>query len=188
MPTQTPRLTALCTLLTLSLTACASRNLYELPAPPPEAERTEVSLVPGEDARNREREYIQARAAILRLYQLLSAKRYKESLELMSQETRDMLAFVSPTNERDAASTLIEGRMQFRDGQQRSFDPVTTLLADDITSLTDTVEGVEEQETSRRKEIFAEQGEGKDPQRIVMIKEGGKWVLHRTSVDTKESR
>jgi len=76
--------------------------------------------------------------------------------------------------------------MQFRDGKQRRFDPVKTLLADDITSLADSIEGVEEQETSRRKEIFAKQGQGEPPQRIVMIKEGGKWVLHRTTVDKEE--
>jgi hypothetical protein len=162
---------------------CAD-TLYVLPDPPPEGERRSVSLIPGEDERLKEQDYIAARASALKLYQLLSTKRFEEAIGLMSQETRDFLVFVSP-GDKNALTTLEEGKMKFPDGTLVVADPVEVLLSADMSDLKDEVEGEEEQEGVRRKEIWA-QSEGKKPRKIVMIKEGGKWVLHRTSVKPED--
>ncbi len=161
------------------LSACAP-DLYVLPAPPSASERRSVSLIPGEEERKREQEYLKARASILKLYQLLSAKRFDESLNYMSQETRDFLAFVSP-RDKNPSVTLVESRLVLKDGTNIQIEPVSFLLAPDLSKLKDTVDGVQEQESARRKEVYAVQKDGK-ARRIVMILEGGKWVLHRTSI------
>lgn len=167
-------------LIVTTLTPSCAQDLYVLPAPPAPSERRSVSLIPGEEERKREQEYLQARASILKLYQLLSAKRFDEALNFMSQETRDFLAFVSP-RDKNPAVTLVEGRLVLKDGTNLQIEPVSFLLAADLSKLQDEVEGRQEQESARRKEIYAIQRDGK-ARRIVMILEGGKWVLHRTSI------
>lgn len=154
-------------------------NLYVLPDPPPEQDRRSVSLVPGEEDRLKEQHYVSARASVLKLYKLLSAKRFEESLLLMSQETRDFLAFVSP-KDKNPAMTLIQGQMVLKDGKSITMDPVAFLLATDLSKLQDAVDGMSEQESLRRKEIFAVQPDG-EAKKIVVILEGGRWVLHRIS-------
>ena len=67
-------------------------------------------------------------------------------------------------------------------GEARKIDPAQTLLAGDVSELEDALEGVSETETPRRKVLYAVQPEG-EPRKIVLIKEGGQWVLHRTSLD-----
>ena len=61
------------------------------------------------------------------------------------------------------------------------FDPLAVLLAPDVSTLSDSATGVEEHETTGRKEIFATLPSGQ-LQTIVMITERGKWVLHRTRI------
>lgn len=174
----------LCLLVCCTLSACNS--VYVLPDPPPADERRSISLIPGEDERLKERDYLQARATVLKAYQLLSSKRYKESLELMSQETRDFLAFASPNKSANSPAiiTLAEGKFVLNNGRTVTFEPAAWLLARDVSELKDSLPGKKEQETNRRKEIFAIQPKGK-PRKIIVIKEAGKWVIHRTTVVLK---
>lgn len=171
-----------------ALAACSSRSLYEIPPPPPEKERKTISLIPGEEERQAERDYLQARSAVIQLNSYLKSKRFEESLKLMSQETQAMLEFLSPSPKakQPALATLIEGKISIR-GQIRDIDPAAMLLASDLTQIKDAVDGKEEQETQRRKELFALQPDG-SIRKIVMIKEGGQWVLHRTSLDQLEEK
>lgn len=155
--------------------------LYELPDPPPASEQRSVSLVPGEEERLREEDYLLARASVLKLNQLIAAKRFQEALEWMSAETRDFIAAGSP--KKDPVEVLASGRYIRPDGQVATIDPAAFLLARDLSKLQDTAEGVSESETPRRKEIFAMEEAG--PRRIILIKEGDRWVLHRTSFPTK---
>ena len=173
----------LLSLAVLFSSSCASRSLYEIPPPPPESERKTISLIPGEEARQAERDYLQARSAVIQLNAYLRSKRYEESLSLMSQETQAMLEFLSPSPaaKKPALATLIEGKIKVR-GKIREVDPAAMLLAGDLTQIKDAVDGQEEQETQRRKELFAMQPDG-SIRKIVMIKEGGQWVLHRTKLD-----
>ena len=67
-------------LICLATLASACGSVYTLP--PPAAQSEPVSLIPGEDERAKERLYLEARAAILRLNQLLASKRYREALGL----------------------------------------------------------------------------------------------------------
>lgn len=183
-----PKITsiALFTLCLIGGFLAACDTVYVLPDPPPVQERRSVSLIPGEDERLRERDYLQARAAVLKAYQLLSSKRYKASLDLMSQETRDFLKFASPTKDAQSPEivTLSQGKFVLQNGRTISFDPPAWLLAKDVSKLKDTIKGQKEQETSRRKEIYAVQPDGKW-RKIVVIKEAGTWVIHRTSISLK---
>jgi hypothetical protein len=77
---------------------------------------------------------------------------------------------------------LASGRYIRPDGQVATIDPAAFLLARDLSKMQDSADGVEENETPRRKEIFAMEEAG--PRRIILIKEGDRWVLHRTSFPT----
>ncbi len=171
-------------LICLASLASACASVYTLP--PPAAQPETVSLIPGEDERAKERLYLEARAAILRLNQLLASKRYREALGQMSQETRDFLTFTSPDPKAQvpAEITLAQGKLMLKGGQEIVIEPGAFLLAADLSNLKDSVEGQAEQETPRRKEIFAVQPDGK-ARRIVMIREGAQWVLHRVSAEVR---
>ena len=156
---------------------CGCWNPYRLPDPPPPAERKDVSLIPGEEERAKERLYLEARASAIQLHSLLSQQRYVEASALMSSETKAFLAAGGDTSK--IADILASGKMKLPDGQVVEFEPVSMLLADDLSQLKDSVAGQEEQETDNRKELFALLPDNK-AQKIVMIREAGKWVLHRT--------
>ena len=158
--------------------ACHRVSLYELPPPPPESERKNVSLIPGEETRRDEARYLEVRAAVLQLNNLLSTRRFEEAVGLLSAETRD---FLRGAGKKPAAEVLADGELKLPDGTKRAFDPVAMLLAEDVSKLSDDIRGVEEQETQHRKEIFATLPSGKI-QKIVLITERGKWVLHRTRI------
>ena len=160
----------------LFATAC-SGAMYRLPAPPPPQKRGSVSLIPGEEQRKAEEHYLQARAAVIKLNTLLSTKRFAEASELMSLETRDWLLSMGAGAE--VPEILASGKLQLPDGKVVDFKPVPTLLAEDVSRLTNTIDGVEEHETDTRIEIFATLPSGMI-QKIVLIAEGGQWVLHRT--------
>lgn len=172
----------MCVLMCLSVVGAGCAGVYELPPPPAEDKRETISLIPGEEERVKEQNYLQARAAVLKTYQFLSAKRFKESLSLMSTGTQGLLKSTSPQKSatNPAVITLSEGKMVLPNGRTITFDPVDFLLATDISDMKDTLEGQKEQETARRKELFATQPDG-STRRIVVIKEGGRWVIHRTN-------
>ncbi len=156
-------------------------DIYNLPDPPPPSERRTVSLIPGEEERQAERDYLSARAAVVKLNGLLSQKRFREALEMVSAETRSFLTYGT---EDSPEEVLAAGKLKLANGELVSFKPVSMLLAEDISKLEDTFPGVEEQETSNRKEIYAILPSG-EATKIVLIQEGGQWVVHRTRLPSK---
>lgn len=160
----------------LFLISCAS--LYELPEPPPPNERKSAVQAEDTDSAASERAYLEARAAIIVLYNLLQQQRYGEAVEKISAETRDFLTHGTS----QSAQEILASRQLTIDNQVVEIDPVSMLLAEDVSQLVESVAGVEEQETSSRKEIFAVVPGGF--RRIVMIQESGQWVLHRTRPST----
>lgn len=163
----------------IALTMGCNATLYELPPPPPPAERDSVSLIPGEEERKKEELYLEARTRIIELYNLLNTKRYEEAARLMSLETRDFLQSLG--DGAPVAEVLAMKELKLPSGKVVPFDPVSILISKDVSQLRDEVAGVEEHETGRRKEIFATLPSGQ-LQKIVMIAEGGQWVLHRTRI------
>ena len=180
MLTLSPTSAAPILLLLMSVLSACPGPLYELPDPP--AVPREVSLYPGEEQRARERDYVAARGVVIRISGLLNSKRYEEALELMSAETKDMLEYLSPKRGEEGAAVhaLSEGTLMLG-GAPRQVDVVELLVGSDLSEIEDAVEGVEEQETLQRKEIFVIT-EDKEPRRLVVIKQGGDWVLHRTKI------
>ncbi len=156
------------------LPACT--NIYKLPEP--SAATQDVNLTPGADDRQGEQDYLAARQTVITLFGLLQQQRYPEAEEFMSQETQSFLRYGS---DKSVAEVLADGKLTLANGEVVDIEPVTTLLAEDVSRLTDSVPSIEEQETPARKEIFAILS-GDRVQRIVIIKETGRWVLHRTRI------
>jgi len=163
-------------MLPSAATACAS-SLYDLPQPPPPAEWTSSSLVPGEDDRASQRRYIDARATALQLYAALKAKRWDEAWEMLSSETQSALAYGSPNQ--DGLAALESGELRFPDGTSFRFEPADTLIIDDLKTFSDEQAGAVETETNLRKEIYAVSRSG-ESRKLVLIYETNRWKLHRT--------
>lgn len=155
--------------------ACAS-NPYQLPAPPPKDEWVDDAADPKADERRQEMIYLEARTALLGLYNLLSNQRFKEASSMVSAETRD---FITSGGNATFEEILASGRLPLPNGEVVEIDPVSTLTGPDLSKLVDSVDGIGENETDARKELFVPLQSG-GYQRIVMIREGGSWVLHRT--------
>ncbi|MEZ4462858.1 MAG: hypothetical protein R3E66_24650 [bacterium] len=152
-------------------------DVYRLPDPKP-GQTTNVNLTPGADDRQGEADYLQARQTIIKLFSLLQQQRYPEAEELLSKET---VAFVTYGTDKTFAEVLADGKLTQPNGEVVDLDPVFMLLASDDSRLVDAIPGIEEQETPARKEIFAVLPNDQF-QRIVIIKEAGRWVLHRTRI------
>lgn len=157
-----------------TLSACT--NIYVLPKPT--AATQDVNLTPGADDRQGEQDYLAARQTVITLFGLLQQQRYPEAQDLMSQETQ---AFLRHGSEKTTSEVLADGKLILASGEVVDIDPVSMLLAQDVSRLTDSVPGIQEQETPARKEVFAILS-GDRVQRIVIIKETGRWVLHRTRI------
>jgi hypothetical protein len=162
--------------LLVAIGACGGSQ-YRLPPPPPPAEQSDATAGPAEEQRN---PYLEARTALLELYESLSKERFEGAEQLLSQQTRDFLAYGSETG--DPSTVLSEGRLILPDGRSVAFDPVELLIGGRIESIADSVEGVEEHETRNRRELFVVDPDA-ETHKVVMIVEGGRWVLHRTSVN-----
>lgn len=160
------------------IASCAS-NIYELPPPPEDAEGSETSLAPRVEEEASQNENSAARSAVLEAFNLLSTQRYDEAVELMSQETR---AFLTHGTDASAAEVLARGELVLPSGRRVEFEPSTFFVASDVQTLEDDIDGVEQRETDRRREYFAVSADG-TPHRVVTIKQGDRWVLHKTSVD-----
>lgn len=156
-------------------------TLYELPPPKPKSEWRKVSLNPTKDAQSTAMLFNNAKAKLLTLYGNLNAQDFESATKLLSIETQDFLKFGS---ERSVSEVLSEKKIKLSNGKLVEFDPVSMLLAEDVSMLVDTVKGIPENETSKRKEIFAKQSDG-SYQRIVMIMQGNTWVLHRTRISDR---
>lgn len=161
--------------LFVSLAGCA--NIYTLPPPPADRDKS-VELTPGADQDNDTQAYLEARQSVIRLFGLLQQQRYPEAEDLLSAETREFVTFGS---EKSVSEVFGDRKLTLASGEVVDFDPVPTLLAEDVSRLVDAVPGIEEQETPSRKEVFAILSNDR-AQRIVMIKEAGQWVLHRTRI------
>jgi hypothetical protein len=158
----------------MALPACTS--IYVLPEPTESAQ--DVNLTPGSDDRQGEQDYLAARQTVITLFGLLQQQRYPEAEELLSRETQ---SFIRYGGGKSVSEVLADGKLTLANGEVVDIEPVTMLLGEDISRLTESVPGIEEQETPARKEVFAILS-GDRVQRIVIIKETGRWVLHRTRI------
>ncbi len=153
-------------------------GLYDLPDPKPKEQWKEVNLIPSEEEKSDERLYQAARMKILEIYGYLNDQNFEDASANFSAETQDFLTFGT---EYSVPEVLGNKKLKLSNGTLVTFKPVSILLAEDVTRLSDSVEGIPENETISRKEIFAKQSDGRY-KRIVMIRQGNKWVLHRTRI------
>ena len=167
--------TAAALLAVVGLTGCNS--LYALPDPPAAGDWSETSLVPGQDDRDEAGRYIEARTAVLKLYQALTDEEWDTAWELLSAETQNFLDYVSADG--NGKQALATGRLKFPGGEEVDFEPVALFLVKDMRKLEDDNGDVSQAETANRKELFAFSAED-DAKKIVVIYEAGEWKIHRT--------
>jgi hypothetical protein len=173
-----PRMSAtMVSMCSFSVMCCAcGPSLYHLPSPAVPEDVVVVDLEGGADERVSTRQYLEVRHHLLELYNFLSSQRYAEAAEYLSLETHEFLKRLVGV---DSIVEALSHETITLDGRTVAFDPVVELLAENLEVIKDEVDGIEEQETERRKEIFVSRSEG-PPLRLVFIREGSKWVLHRT--------
>ena len=131
-----------------------------------------MALDPAEEDRRAAERFAETRRVVLELYEAFEAEAWVAAVEILSNETRILLA--GGANE-GAADALATGQVVL-DGDAYRIDPVELFLLADPDGFEDTVEGEQENETSRRKEIFIVSGEVE--RRVVLIEEGGAWRVH----------
>lgn len=165
--TPTTLLAATCAAATLSCGA-----VYKLPEPPPASEQGPVALDPSEERQRSEARYIEARRTLVALYAALDGEEWDAAVELLSHETRLLLASGGSGSDVEA---LAAGAVTV-DGVRYAFDPVDLFLLADPEGFEDSLEDEEEAETGRRKEVFVVRGD--EHRRVVVIDEGGSWRLH----------
>lgn len=162
-------------LLVLPFVSVACGGVYELPPPPPVSDRGPVALDPSEEQRLDGERYLAARRAVVALYAALDSQDWETAAGLLSNETRLLLTGGGNGRPEDA---LAAGTVTV-DGTTYRFDPVTLFLLPDPTGFEDDIEGEEQHETARRKELFVVNVEGY--RSVVVIEEGGAWRLHLRS-------
>ena len=163
----------------MALTACGP-SLYDLPAPPAQAQWKSVSLDPAAEERQAQLRYLAARQAALSLYQALNEEDWETVWSMMSSETQNFLNFSAP--DKNGKGTLAAGRLVLPDGSAVEFDALDLLMIKDMSRLEDEHQGMSEAETEGRKELFAHSADGR-VNKIIFIYETGGWRLHRTSAD-----
>jgi hypothetical protein len=156
------------------IVGCAS-SPYELPPPTaatPAADEAE------DEQTDTERD-LAARAALLELYEYLNKGQFVDAEAYLSQQTREFLVHASDSS--SVSSVLANGQLTLADGRSVDIDPVEFLIAPKITRIADSLDGVESHQTARRRELFV-YGDDDGPRRVIMIREGDQWVLHKTSI------
>ncbi len=177
-PLASPRPLTAALALTLALVAGCGPGLYDLPVPPPPHSWVAVSLDPAQEDRNDEQRTLDARGAVLELYQALNEEDWGQAWDRLSTETQNFLAFGSAT--KDGRDALAQGRLIAPDGVAVEIDPVDLFVVRDMTRLDDDLNGTPDAtETANRKEFHAT-GEDGQIHKIVVIYEIGQWRIHRT--------
>ncbi|MFP4601004.1 MAG: hypothetical protein ACLFVJ_22340 [Persicimonas sp.] len=167
---------ALVGLAVLQMAGMACRSTpYQLPDPPPETEQQDTQ----QDSESQRNPDMEAREALLELSELLAEERFEEAEDRLSQQTRDFLAHGNDRG--DASDALSAGQMTLPDGRNYRFEPAELLVAGDIARIEDSRDGADDHETSRRRVLYVIDSDGQ-AHRVVMIREGDQWVLHKTSV------
>ena len=168
------------------ISACSSSN-YTLPPPGEQTAEatgtTDADKKPGkqEPKQSQTRAFLDVRKQARQLYKLLEQQRFREAEAFFSQQTRNFLTMGK--TDRTVASTLAEQTIQLPGGDNLEIGPPEQFfLGGDIETIRDSVDGQSDSETDERKVIYVKSA-GDGYERVVFIREGGKWVLHKTSGD-----
>jgi hypothetical protein len=168
---------ALALLGAVALGGC-ERGLYRLPDPPPPDEWRRHSLDPAEDLARSHRNFLAAQGSVLSFVEAMRDSRWADAYERLSNETRILLDDLSPDGRGE--TVLAHGRV-VREGVEHRVDPVDLFVIADLDALLDEQPGEAEQETYRRKELWARSASG-DVHRLVLIYEDDEWRLHKPTI------
>ena len=172
-------LLALISLSALVLSACGP-SLYSLPEPPPKEEwkETDDSVASPDEAAIKR--FLDAKRVAIRIYSAMIDEDWDRVVDNMSQETRAFLEEASPSS--DAKATLASKELQI-DGETIPFDPISDFFIADLADIVDTLDGQQEEETEKRKELFVI-GADNRARKVLFIYEEGTWRLHSPFVRT----
>lgn len=167
-------LSVVCLVVTWTLVAgCGGRDWY-LP-PPDGSAAVPVSRAQPMDAAEQAR-VIEARRTVLALQSAIVAQQWADAYALLSNETRMLLDSVSDGRGEEALAT---GRIRCGDTWCQ-VDPLQLFLLPDVQQIVDHVDGEEEHETARRRELFLIDRTG-NHRKVVVIREGDQWLVHLPS-------
>lgn len=167
------------TILVATVAGCAA-NVYELPPPPDETERSSVDLNPASSDEADAESFMEARRAILSLAGALGNEDWEDAYGLVSSETRILLDTYGDGRGEDL---LARGQLVGTDGNTYQFEPLSLFLLSEIASIEDSMDGVEEAESSRRKDVFLVAPDD-SYRRVVVIREGEQWLVHMRELPT----
>lgn len=135
----------------------------ELPEPPEPGEKRTVAGDPGAEDRRRQRNVLEARAAVIELYGHLENERFEEAAELLAPETQRHLTDGRPQR---AVEIL----------KSSSLDPTELLLGGRPSRL----EAVETEVDERV--VLENRADPGRPFRITVVERGGEWtILHAST-------
>jgi hypothetical protein len=161
--------------------AGCGRALYSLPDPPPREDWQNLNASDIDDRQGSVERFIAAKRVGVELYAALTAERWDEALEMMSQETRNFLEDAS--NGKGAAGALAAGELALG-GQVTRFRPAADLFIADLVGLKDTLPNAPmESETKLRKELYAVNARGQ-ARKVLFIYEADAWRFHSPFVGT----
>lgn len=167
----------------LFLGGCGS-SLYHLPPPTTAEDRNAAADQAAKPAPSAEELDKQARASLLALYALVQKAQFEDAERYLSQETREFLSAASDVN--DPSAALAGGEFKLRDGRSVQVDAVKLLFGGNIVSVQDALKEPDTGETANRRVLHSLDPQG-ESHRIIMIFEGGQWVLHMTSIDAEQA-
>jgi len=159
--------------LSLWLAACGP-SLYDLPVAPPKDEWVDSQDAVEEDEEVLVRRFLDSKRAAITVYGALQSKDWDKALDQMSQETQNFLESSAPDG---VAATALETGTLMVNGKEESFDVVGDFFVTNLEDIVDDLEGQAENETTKRKELYALSRDGQ-ARKLIFIFEAGAWKFH----------
>lgn len=149
-------------------------DIYTLPDAPPRESWVDLDAPEEEDEQAKLRRFLDAKRTAIKVYSALQKGDWDTVIDNVSQETR---AFLEDGSGGAGARAALESGQLDIAGQQVDFDPAADFFIDDLQQIEDTLPGQEEDETTRRKELYVINSAG-EARKVLFIYEGDQWVFH----------
>jgi hypothetical protein len=161
------------------LTACPAHKLYTLPDPAPSETWSHHSLSPSDTPESTPSHFESVVTAVDEFLDALETENFPMAYRQLSNETRILLDNLSPTG---LGESVLENGSIDREGESFTILPVDLFVIADFEQLLDEQPGLQENETTRRKEVYAV-SQDSSVHHLVLIYEEDAWRIHRTDID-----
>lgn len=167
------------TVLAAILASCGP-SIYDLPVAPPKDEWVDSQDAIEEDEEVRIRRFLDSKRVAITVYGALQSKDWGKALDQMSQETQNFLENGAGDG---VAATALESGVLKLNGKEEPFDVVGDFFVSNLEDIVDELEGQSENETTKRKELYALSRDGQ-ARKIIFIYEAGAWKFHSPFIRT----